>query len=43
MGHEPTEPITSMYEPSICMVAQGAKRVLLGEDTIQDTAHIGTW
>ena len=24
---EPTDPITGMYEPSICMVAQGAKRV----------------
>lgn len=23
--HEPTEPITGMYEPSICVVAQGAK------------------
>ncbi len=30
---EPTEPMTSMYEPSICVVAQGAKRVLFGEDT----------
>jgi len=30
---EPTEPISSMYEPSICLVAQGAKRVLLGDDT----------
>jgi len=30
---EPTEPITGMYEPGICMVAQGAKRVQLGDDT----------
>ncbi len=29
---EPTEPMTGMYEPSICMVAQGAKRVLLGDE-----------
>ena len=28
----PTEPISGMYEPSICMVLQGAKRVLLGEE-----------
>jgi len=30
---EPTEPISGMYEPSVCMVAQGAKRVMLGDDT----------
>jgi len=36
---EPTEPISSMYEPSICLVAQGAKRVLLGEDTYVYDAH----
>jgi AraC-like DNA-binding protein len=30
---EPTEPISAMYVPSICMIAQGAKRVLLGDDT----------
>ena len=36
---EPTEPITGMYEPSICLVAQGAKRVLLGEDTFVYDAH----
>ena len=36
----PTEPITGMYEPSICLVAQGAKRVLLGEDTyVYDPHH----
>ncbi len=28
----PTEPVGSLYEPSVCLVAQGAKRVLLGED-----------
>ncbi len=37
--HEPTGPISSMYEPSICLVTQGAKRVLLGEDTYLYDAH----
>ncbi len=38
--HEPTEPISIMYEPRICMIAQGAKRVLLGDDTyIYDERH----
>jgi AraC-like DNA-binding protein len=36
---EPTEPISGMYEPSICMVAQGAKRVLLGDDAYVYDAH----
>jgi AraC-like DNA-binding protein len=37
---EPTEPITGMYQPSICMVAQGAKRVQLGDDTyVYDAQH----
>src|SRR6185369_10179824 len=37
---EPTEPITGMYEPSICLVAQGAKRVRLGDDTyVYDPHH----
>ena len=36
---QPTEPISGMYEPSICLVAQGAKRVLLGEDTYVYDAH----
>ena len=36
---EPTEPITGMYEPSICLVAQGAKRVRLGDDTFEYDAH----
>jgi AraC-like DNA-binding protein len=36
---EPTEPITGMYEPSICLVAQGAKRVKLGDDTFVYDAH----
>jgi len=30
---ELTEPTSYMHEPSICLVAQGAKRVILGEET----------
>lgn len=29
---EPTPPMSGMYEPSVCLIAQGAKRVLLGDD-----------
>jgi len=36
---EPTAPVTGMYEPSVCMVAQGAKRVRLGDDTFVYDAH----
>jgi AraC-like DNA-binding protein len=37
---EPTEPISGMYEPSVCLVAQGAKRVMLGDDTyVYDANH----
>ena len=37
---EPTQPMTAMYEPSICFVAQGAKRVLLGDDSyVYDANH----
>ncbi len=37
---EPTEPVTGMYEPSLCLVAQGAKRVMLGDDTyVYDPHH----
>jgi AraC-like DNA-binding protein len=36
---EPTEPITGMYEPSVCLVAQGAKRVRLGDDIFVYDAH----
>jgi AraC-like DNA-binding protein len=36
---EVTGPISGMYEPSICMVAQGAKRVLLGNDSFVYDAH----
>lgn len=37
---EPTAPSSGMYEPSVCMVAQGAKRVILGDDTyVYDAQH----
>ena len=36
---EPTKPISGMYEPSICLIAQGAKRVFLGDDTFVYDAH----
>jgi AraC-like DNA-binding protein len=36
----PTEPTSYMYEPSICVIAQGAKRVLLGDDAyVLDVHH----
>ena len=35
----PPEPISGMYEPSVCLVAQGAKRVRLGDDTYVYDAH----
>lgn len=36
----PTEPASAMYEPCICLVAQGAKRVLLGdEEYVYDANH----
>lgn len=37
---EPSKPVTGMYEPSVCLIAQGAKRVLLGDDTyVYDANH----
>jgi hypothetical protein len=36
---EPTQPTSVMYEPSICLAAKGAKRVLLGGDTYVYDAH----
>jgi AraC-like DNA-binding protein len=33
------QPTSYMYEPSICLVAQGVKRVLLGDDTYVYDAH----
>ncbi|MGD9211417.1 MAG: AraC family transcriptional regulator, partial [Desulfobacteraceae bacterium] len=38
--NKPSEPVTGMYEPSICLIAQGAKRVRLGDDTyLYDSNH----
>jgi AraC-type transcriptional regulator N-terminus len=37
---EPTQPTSYMQEPSICLIAQGVKRVLLGDDTyVLDVHH----
>ncbi|MGO9611677.1 MAG: AraC family transcriptional regulator N-terminal domain-containing protein [Dissulfurispiraceae bacterium] len=36
---EPTQPTSCMCEPSICMIAQGAKRALLGDDAYVYDAH----
>jgi len=35
----PTKPTSSLYEPSLCVIAQGVKRVLLGDDTYVFDAH----
>ena len=36
----PTQPMSYMYEPTICLVTQGVKRVLLGDDTyVLDVHH----
>ena len=38
--NEPSEPVIGMYEPSVCLIAQGAKRVRLGDDTYEyDSNH----
>lgn len=37
---QPTEPTSGMYEPGVCLVAQGSKRVLLGDDIyVYDAKH----
>lgn len=37
---KPTEPIHSMYQPAFCVVAQGRKRALLGEEVFRyDPGH----
>ncbi len=36
---EPTQPRSHMYEPIICIIAQGAKRVVLGDDTYVFDPH----
>jgi AraC-like DNA-binding protein len=35
----PTQPMSSMQEPSLCLIAQGVKRVLLGDDTYVFDVH----
>lgn len=35
----PTEPTSVMYEPSICLVGQGAKRVMLADQTYEYDVH----
>lgn len=35
----PTDAMSGMYEPSICVIAQGAKRVILGDDTFVYDPH----
>ncbi len=37
--NEPTEPTTIMYEPRICVIAQGSKRVLLGDESYEYDEH----
>ena len=36
---EPSQPTSIMYEPRICVIAQGSKRVLLGDDAYVYDAH----
>lgn len=38
--HRTTDPVSGMYEPSICVVAQGAKRVIIGDESfVYDAQH----
>ena len=34
-----TQPISAMYEPTVCLITQGAKRVVLGGDTYTYNPH----
>jgi AraC-like DNA-binding protein len=37
---EPTQPASTLYEPCICVIAQGAKRVVLGDESfVYDSQH----
>lgn len=39
-GHAPTEPVPAVYEASLCLIAQGSKRVSLGDHSVvYDAAH----
>ncbi len=35
----PTQPHNAMYEPCVCLIAQGAKRAMLGDDTFVYDKH----
>ena len=36
----PSEPVVGLYQPSVCLVAQGTKRVVLGDDAyVYDPRH----
>src|SRR5260221_55120 len=36
----PTQPLHSVFTPAFCVIAQGSKKVMLGEETFQyDTGH----
>ena len=36
----PLQPIHAVYKPSVCLIAQGRKQVMLGEDAVvYDPAH----
>src|SRR5437867_1845834 len=36
----PTQPVHAVVEPSFCVIAQGSKEILLGDDTFRyDPAH----
>src|SRR5512143_1234908 len=37
--NEPSEPVSILYEPRICVIARGAKRVQLGDDAYVYDAH----
>jgi AraC-like DNA-binding protein len=38
--HEPSAPVPAVYEASLCLIAQGAKRVGLGDDSVvYDASH----
>ncbi|WP_085442003.1 AraC family transcriptional regulator [Magnetofaba australis] len=36
---QPSDPVSGLYEPSVCLVVQGAKRVELGSETIVYDPH----
>lgn len=36
---EVTDPVSGMYEPSVCLIAQGAKRVQLGDESMTYDSH----